>query len=380
MCITGQRLRCGFDGGDIISAPWPCGKAPAMTPGPVFTGLRGLELLPEERELLLHPQIGGVVLFSRNYLDPDQLARLAAEIRGIRDALIIAVDQEGGRVQRFDSGFTALPPAADLGKLYDHDSALAFQVTEDCGWLMARELHGVGVDLSFAPVVDLDLGRNAVIADRAFHRDPDIVAQLAAAWRRGVHEAGMPVVIKHFPGHGWVKADSHLELPVDERPMADIELADLQPFARLIAAGAEAAMMAHVRYGAIDPRPAGFSEFWIQSVLRQRLGFQGVIFSDDLDMGGAAWAGSLIDRTRVALSAGCDAVLICQSPEAVPAVLDDLGTEGDPVARMRLSRMRGKHKWMRRASLLRDPEWQRRRDRVREGLMPDSDDLPLSEP
>jgi len=351
-----------------------------MTPGPVFTGIRGLELLPEERELLHHPQIGGVVLFSRNYLDPEQVAHLAAEIRETRDALIIAVDQEGGRVQRFDSGFTDLPPLVTLGKLYDQDSALASRITEDCGWLMARELHGVGVDLSFAPVVDLDLGRNSVIADRAFHHDPEVVAQLAAAWRRGVHEAGMSIVIKHFPGHGWVKADSHLELPVDERLMTDIELADLQPFARLVAAGAEAVMMAHIRYEAIDSSPAGFSEFWIQSVLRQRLGFQGVIFSDDLDMGGAAWAGSLSDRARAALAAGCDAVLICQSPEAVPEVLDDLGDARDPVARMRLSRLRGRHKWMRRASLLRDPEWQRRRDRVREGLKPESGDLPLSEP
>lgn len=350
-----------------------------MTAGQIFMGLRGPELSPEERELLRHPQIGGVVLFARNYIDPDQIAHLASEIHTARDALVIAVDQEGGRVQRFDDGFTPLPALAVLGRIFDEDVSRGLEAAETCGWVMARELHGVGVDLSFAPVLDLNLGRNTVIADRAFHRDPDAVAQLAAAWRRGVHEAGMPVVIKHFPGHGWVGADSHLELPVDERQMTDIELADLQPFARLVAGGAEAVMMAHIRYESIDPRPAGFSEFWIRTVLRQRLGFQGAVFSDDLDMGGAAWAGSLTDRTRAALSAGCDAVLICQSPEAIPELLDDLGPESDPVARMRLSRMRGTHKWMRRASLLRDPEWQRKRDRVLEYLKPRVGDLPLGE-
>ena len=350
-----------------------------MTAGQVFMGVRGPELQPEERELLLHPQVGGVVLFARNYVDPEQLERLGAEIRQTRDALIISVDQEGGRVQRFDSGFTALPPARSVDEIYAEEPSRALRLTQDCGWLMARELDGVGVDLSFAPVVDLDFGHNAVIADRAFHRDPDIVAQLAAAWRCGVHAAGMPVVIKHFPGHGWVGADSHLELPVDERSMAEIELADLQPFARLVASGAEAVMMAHIRYDAVDPNPAGFSGFWIQTVLRQRLGFQGVVFSDDLDMGGAAWAGSLIDRTRMALAAGCDAVLICQSPAAIPGVLDALGTATDPVARMRLSRLRGTHRWMRRASLLRDPEWQRRRDRVLEYLQSREGELPLGE-
>ncbi|MBI1195478.1 MAG: beta-N-acetylhexosaminidase [Gammaproteobacteria bacterium] len=348
-----------------------------MTAGQVFIGLRGPELTAEERELLLHPQIGGVVLFARNYVDPVQVAHLTSEIHAAREALLVAVDQEGGRVQRFDEGFTPLPAMGVLGRIFEKDPSGAVKATEDCGWVMARELHGVGVDLSFAPVVDMNYGRNTVIANRAFHRDPDVVAQLAAAWRRGVHAAGMAVVIKHFPGHGWVEADSHLELPVDERAMADIELADLQPFARLIAGGAEAVMMAHIRYDAIDPNPAGFSEYWVRTVLRGRFGFQGAIFSDDLDMGGAAWAGSLTDRTRTALAAGCDAVLICQLPDAVPAVLDDLGETTDPVARMRLSHLRGTRRWMRRASLLRDPEWQRRRDRVLECLKPQAGDLPL---
>ncbi len=351
-----------------------------MTSGPVFTGLSGAELSIEERDLLLHPQVGGVVLFKRNYVDPEQLEALTGTLHALREDLIIAVDQEGGRVQRLDNGFTPLPAAGMLGDLYRDDPEHALEMAGICAWVMAKELHGVGIDISFSPVCDLNRDMGTIIGDRAFHSDPDIVGSMAAAWRHGMGLAGMPATIKHFPGHGGVVADSHLELPQDDRALADIELEDMRPFEHLVSCGAEAVMMAHILFSQIDEAPAGFSRFWIQEMLRRKLDFQGVVFSDDLDMAGASWAGPLEARVRVALDAGCDAVLVCQSLEAIPNLLDELGEQTNPVSRMRLSRLRGQRHWSRRRSMLLDPEWQQKRDQVIACLKPYTTELPLFDP
>ena len=263
-----------------------------MSLGPVMLDLAGFALTAEERDLLRHPAVGGVILFSRNFLEPEQIAALTAEIHALRDPhLLIAVDQEGGRVQRFRDGFTQLPPAARFGELARRNPHHARQAAEAVGWLMAAELRAVGVDFSFAPVLDLDRGVSGVIGDRAFADNINAVADLAGAWSEGARSAGMAQVGKHFPGHGGVAADSHAELPIDRRRFEDIQMDDLVPFERLIRRGLEAIMPAHVLYSHIDPRPAGFSPFWLKEVLRGQLAFQGVIFSDDLNMAAAAAGG-----------------------------------------------------------------------------------------
>jgi beta-N-acetylhexosaminidase len=304
--------------------------------------LRGLELAPEERELLRHPAVGGVILFSRNYASVEQLARLTGEIHRLRQPpLLIAVDQEGGRVQRFRDGFFRLPPAGRFGVLYQGDRHRALELAREAGWLMASEILSVGADLSFAPVLDLDLGVSAVIGDRAFDRRPGVVTELALAYQRGMHEAGMATVGKHFPGHGGVAVDSHLSLPEDERSLVDLELLDLIPFQRLVQNGLNGIMAAHVLYPRVDTQPAGFSRRWLGDVLRARLGFQGAIFSDDLSMGGAAWAGDHAQRARTALAAGCDMVLVCNQPEHAGRVVESLAGHNDPAAHLRLARMHG---------------------------------------
>ncbi|HET8700643.1 MAG TPA: beta-N-acetylhexosaminidase, partial [Nitrococcus sp.] len=230
-----------------------------MPLGPLMIGLRGLLLAPEERELLGDPRIGGVLLFTRNYESVEQLRALTESIHAVRQPpLLIAVDQEGGRIQRFRTEFTTLPAPACLGKMYDHDPRQAVAAAERLGWLMAAELRATGVDLSFAPVLDVERGVSRVIGERAFHHRPQAVAELACGWMRGVHEAGMAAVGKHFPGHGAVVADSHHELPVDDRPLEAITRIDLLPFARLIDAGLEGVMTAHVLYPQVDERLAGF--------------------------------------------------------------------------------------------------------------------------
>ncbi len=335
-----------------------------MTAGPVLIGLQGSDLLPEERELLQHPQVGGVVLFARNYENPGQVAALIAAIHRQREALLVCVDHEGGRVQRFGQGFTALPPAACLGLAYDRDAGPARALAEDYGWLMAVELRSVGIDINFAPVVDLASHGSDVLAGRTLHADAEAVSLLAMACLRGMHRGGLAAVAKHFPGHGGVTADSHQELPVDERPLADLELADLLPFARLVANGLEAVMVAHLLYPQIDRRPAGYSPFWLQTVLRRRLNFQGAIFSDDLQMQAAAWAGGLEDRVEAALEAGCDAVLVCQNQQQLARLLDSMPPRIDPVSRLRLARLRPPKLGKPWSVLRHDPAWQQARQRL----------------
>lgn len=302
--------------------------------------LTGPELTGEERELLLHPLVGGVILFSRNYESPEQLTALTSLIHGLREPrLLIAVDQEGGRVQRFRAGFTRLPPPGNLGSVYEHDPQRALSLAEACGWVLAAELGFAGVDLTFAPVLDLARARSTVIGDRAFHADPQIVAELARAQMRGMRRAGMRAVGKHFPGHGSVEADSHHSLPVDNRDLETIRLEDLLAFERMISYGLAAVMPAHVVYPRVDLKPAGFSDYWLQVVLRGQLGFKGAIFSDDLSMAGAASMGDFSARAKAALDAGCDMVLVCNDRSGAVAVLEALRLSPSPVSAARLASM-----------------------------------------
>lgn len=310
----------------------------------------GLTLTPHEKDVIKHPNTGAVILFARNYSDPGQVTQLIKEIRAARRGqILLAVDQEGGRVQRFQNGFTRLPPAC----CYADSPELA----EAAGWLMAAELLAVGVDFSFAPVLDVDCGISQVIGDRSFSTESGRATALASAFRKGMNAAGMAATGKHFPGHGGVAADSHLASPVDERDLAELRAKDLIPFKVLIDEGLEAIMPAHVVYKAIDPNPAGFSPFWIQQVLRKELGFNGVVFSDDLSMEGAATAGGYMERAQLAQEAGCDMLLVCNNPSAAEVVLDALPVKHNPQREQRLATMRGKPA-MDRETLMRTPKWQ----------------------
>ena len=294
----------------------------ALPRGPVMLDVAGLELTTEERERLQHPLVGGVILFTRNYASPAQLQSLTAAIRALRDPpLLIAVDHEGGRVQRFREGFSAIAPMRSLGTQWNRDVVAAAAEARRIGATIAAELGAKGVDFSFAPVVDLDYGTSAVIGDRAFHRNPNAVAHLAAAFREGLRSGGMAAVVKHFPGHGFVNADSHTELPVDTRLLAALEKDDLIPFGALVRLGAEGVMPAHVVYPAIDTQPAGYSRVWLQDILRGRLGFDGLIFSDDLSMAAAKSVGDVVARAEAAREAGCDMLLICNDPPAANELL-----------------------------------------------------------
>jgi beta-N-acetylhexosaminidase len=282
---------------------------------------------------------------------------LIEQIKAARDPhLLVAVDQEGGRVQRFREGFTRLPPAAWFGALYKADAKQARKACEQTAWLAASELRAVGVDFNFAPVLDLQSSISEVIGDRAFAEEPRQVADLAQAWMRGSHAAGMPVVGKHFPGHGRVRADSHRELPVDERAFNELLMEDLLPFERMVEQGMEAMMPAHVVYRKVDARPAGFSPYWLKDILRRRLGFQGVIFSDDLSMEAACVGGGYAERAQAALAAGCDMVLACNNRSGALQVIDALADYHDPAAQLRRLRMHGKPALTRRAMHL-DPRW-----------------------
>lgn len=329
-----------------------------MSLGPVMLDLTGTELDAEEREILRHPAVGGIILFARNFESPEQVAALTAAVHELRDPhLLVAVDQEGGRVQRFREGFTRLPPAGRLGELGDRHPGNARRAAGAVGWLMAAELRAVGVDFSFAPVLDLNRGVSRVIGDRAFGEGVNRVSDLALAWSEGVRAAGMAAVGKHFPGHGGVAADSHAELPSDDRPFQDIEMEDLVPFERLIHRGLEAVMPAHVIYPRVDPNPAGFSSFWLRQVLRERLGFQGVIFSDDLNMAAAAAGGGYAERAGAALEAGCDVLLVCNNRPAALEVIESLRNHDDPTVHLRCLRMHGRGGFERERLHL-DPRWE----------------------
>jgi beta-N-acetylhexosaminidase len=282
----------------------------------------GTALTDEERHALRHPLAGGVILFARNYTDAAQLAALTADIKALRDpALLVTVDHEGGRVQRFRDGFTRLPAMGRLGALWDRDRDVALEVARQTGYVLAVELLAHGVDLSYTPVLDLDYGCSRVIGDRGFHRDPLAVTALAGALMDGLTEAGMGSVGKHFPGHGYAEADSHLEIPVDDRPFEAIWETDMRPYREGLVRRLTGIMPAHVIYPKVDECPAGFSSFWLQDVLRSRLGFGGVIFSDDLTMEGATVAGDIVARASAAHAAGCDMVLVCNRPDLAGQLL-----------------------------------------------------------
>ena len=311
--------------------------------GPVFVDVAGVELAADERLRLSHPLTGGVILFARNFETPAQLSELTAAIRSLRTPqLLIGVDHEGGRVQRFRQGFTPIPAMRTLGEQWDRDVAAATREAARLGWTIATELRAHGVDFSFTPVLDLDFGTSSVIGDRAFHRNANAVAHLGCALHSGLRAGGMPAVGKHFPGHGHVAADSHVEVPVDERGLPALLAADLVPFAALVNAGLEAVMPAHVVYSAIDPLPAGYSPFWITAMLRTRLGFDGMVFSDDLGMAGAKGAGDMVARADAACAAGCDMVLVCNDGAAADGVLDRWRPPPQPDLARRAARMEGR--------------------------------------
>ncbi len=334
-----------------------------MTLGPVMVDLAGPELRPDERELLLRPEVGGVILFARNIVSPAQLTALVDTLHALRSpALLVAIDQEGGRVQRCRDGFTTLPPVRLLGHLYDASPREAREVARLFGWLLAAELRACHVDLSFAPVLDLDRGVSQVIGDRALHRTPEAVAVLGQALMLGMRDAGMAAVGKHFPGHGGAVADSHVAEAVDRRDWGEL-LDDIEPFRRMIDAGLPAVMMGHVIYPEVDPRPAGFSPRWIREELRVRLGFEGAVFSDDLSMRGAVSGGGPSGRAQAALDAGCDMVLVCNEPAAARRVVSDLEGYADPAAQLRLVRLRPRRhlEW---SALRAFPQWHDARERI----------------
>jgi beta-N-acetylhexosaminidase len=316
-----------------------------VTLGPLMVDVAGLELSAEDSELLRHPLVGSVILFTRNYESSEQLSKLVADIHAVRSpALIVAVDQEGGRVQRFRPEFSRLPSPRRIGHEFDLDSRQGVALARSMGWLMAAELRAHGVDLSFAPCVDLDYGISEVIGDRAFHSKAEVVAQLALAYVNGMKDAGMAATAKHFPGHGAVVADSHLSLPVDRRDWSELG-EDLLPFRRLIANGIPGVMVAHILFPAVAPEPASLSRRWIQNALREELRFEGAVFTDDLSMGGAKEMGSfgdIVARASAALEAGCDVLPVCNDRPAVVKLLDELQFEVQPSSHLRLVRMRGR--------------------------------------
>jgi len=316
--------------------------------GPVMIDLAGISLQDDEKQLLQHPLVGGVIYFSRNYESPQQIRALSDAIRQLRPELLIAVDQEGGRVQRFKEGFTRIPAMQHFLPLYRKNTQACLSIVKDCGWLMASELLAVGVDFSFSPVLDVDDNTCEVIANRAFSPKPLEVIELAAAWMAGMHEAGMATTGKHFPGHGGVTSDSHLTQPEDLREYVEIAGHDLVPFVKLFEF-LDAIMPAHILFPKIDSEhTVGFSSHWLRSILREDLGFKGVIFSDDLSMQGAASVGSFLARAQHALTAGCDMILICNNREGVSEVLNNMHFSTDttdyPKWQHRLSTMSANHR------------------------------------
>ncbi len=314
-----------------------------MSLGPFMVDIAGVELTADDERVLQHPLVGSVLLFSRNYRDPRQLSALTAAIRALRTPhLLIAVDHEGGRVQRFREGFTRLPAARLIGRRFDEDRRGALGLAHAVGWLLASELRAAGVDFSFAPCVDLDYGVSEIIGDRAFHSDTDAVAALAVSSMSGMRDAGMASVAKHFPGHGAVVADSHVALPVDRREFADLE-ADIRPYRLLIDNNLPGVMAAHVVFPAVDALPASLSASWITGVLRGELKFHGCVFADDLSMAGAAAFGDVLARAERAYAAGCDVLPICNDRHSVEFVLRRFdGEPGTAASQARLVRMRAR--------------------------------------
>ena len=301
--------------------------------GPLMIDIAGTRLTALDRDRLRHPLVGGIILFTRNYADPEQLAALAEEIHGLRrPRLLIAVDHEGGRVQRFREGFTRLPPMEALGKLWDNSPEKALAAAHQVGYVLAAELRAHGVDYSFTPVLDLDYGPSRVIGDRAFHRQPEAVIALAAALGKGLRQAGMGSCGKHYPGHGYVIPDSHVELPVDDRTF-DAMQEDIAPYRLLSLDGV---MAAHVIYNCMDCNTAVFSNKWI-CYLRNDIKFNGVVFTDDLSMAGAGVVGGMLERVDTAYAAGCDMLLVCNAPDAVGEVLENWTPEIDPTRGKRIA-------------------------------------------
>ncbi|PTN12653.1 beta-N-acetylhexosaminidase [Nitrosomonas aestuarii] len=314
-----------------------------MSLGPIMLDLTGVSLTDEDIRRLQHPLTGGVILFSRNFSSFKQLSLLTQQIRAIRAPhLLIAVDHEGGRVQRFKNDFTRLPPMRELGKIWDKYPKRAQHLSKQIGYVLATELITGGVDLSFTPVLDVDHGQSGVIGDRAFHRNPQAISDLAHALILGLKAGGMQAVGKHFPGHGFIQADSHLEKSIDGRRYADIEMDDLIPFVRMIDYGITGIMAAHVIYPQIDQKPAGFSRTWLQTILREELRFEGCIFSDDLSMQGVAHFDSIVVRANAALEAGCDMILVCNNSQGADELLDKLQWNPSAASLARFAHMHGK--------------------------------------
>lgn len=315
---------------------------PRLPRGPVMADVASFSLTDTEKQRLLDPAVGGVILFRRNFENIRQLTALVAEIKSLREPeLIVAVDHEGGRVQRFIEGFTRLPAMRVLGEICDADGLeTASSHAESIGWVLATELAACGIDLSFAPVLDLDWGQCAVIGNRSFHHDCHTVTELALALQRGLRRGGMKACGKHFPGHGFVEGDSHLTLPQDRRSLAELA-DDIRPFRTLSDAGMAAVMPAHVVYGQVDARPAGFSPVWLKDILRGEIGFKGVIFSDDMTMEGAVSAGGIKERCAAAFAAGCDIVLICNRPDLVDELRTDFTAPHNPDLAARWQYMAG---------------------------------------
>jgi len=318
--------------------------------------IAGTDLTSEDVRVLTHPMVGSVILFSRNYRDTSQVAELTAAIRALRSPqLLVAVDHEGGRVQRFREGFTRLPASRLLGRRFDAERREALSLAQAVGWLMAAELRAVGVDFSFAPCIDLDYGVSEIIGDRAFHTQADAVGALGAAYMAGMRDAGMAACAKHFPGHGAVIADSHTELPVDRRDFVDME-ADIRPYRLMIQNNVAAIMAAHVVYSSVDRLPASLSHRWVTEILRGELGFHGCVFADDLSMAGAAAFGGILQRVKLALAAGCDVLPICNDRPAVQSVLEHFGPQfSSPASQARLVRMRARGEAG--ANLGENPQW-----------------------
>ncbi len=323
--------------------------------GALMLDLVGLELDAEEKEILQHPHVGGLIFFARNYAAPEQLQALVKSVRALRPEIIIAVDQEGGRVQRFRDGFVKLPPMQVFGDTFSHNPIKARELAHLCGWLMAAEVLAVGVDMSFAPILDVDCGLSKVIGNRSFHADPEVAVALLREFIRGMHEAGMAATGKHFPGHGSVEADSHVAIPVDHRSFAQISALDLIPF-KALSSQLQGIMPAHVIYPEVDNKPAGFSPIWLQDILRKSLAFDGVIFSDDLSMEGAGVVGGYADRADAALEAGCDMVLACNHRAGAIQILEYLEKYPRIPHQQRFEALRGKGK-LKWNDLSSHPQW-----------------------